>query len=251
MEGKPLGYFTSSLAATRAPPLAIHDAINAATSRQHNTLNRLIINRIPLALPPAATDPASYGQGIAAFAQTYFAFEQIWQELSDATGLQTSNYESHETQLRQWLATLRPPGLARTERLRNDLRNVSRCTGADFDIQNRTQERVLRRIRLQLHRKPHTLVAYAWVMYMALFSGGRIVRQSLSRAGPDFFNDGMGSTQKQRGPLGATGILFPLLRRWEGRYCYQGRIQSKSCRGRIPPERSREARHCSGCGGPF
>lgn len=35
--------------------------------------------------------------------------------------------------------------------------------------------------------KPHVLVAYAWVLYMALFSGGRYLRASLQNAGTDFW----------------------------------------------------------------
>ena len=35
---------------------------------------------------------------------------------------------------------------------------------------------------------PHVLIAYAWVMYMAIFSGGRWIRQQLLEAGPGFWD---------------------------------------------------------------
>lgn len=35
--------------------------------------------------------------------------------------------------------------------------------------------------------RPHVLLAYSWVMYMATFSGGRWIRQQLGDAGADFW----------------------------------------------------------------
>lgn len=62
-------------------------------------------------------------------------------------------------------------------------------TGVDLDKRSRALDRLLERIRRSLRSKPHTLVAYAWVMYMALFSGGRIIRRVLLRADSDFWLD--------------------------------------------------------------
>lgn len=68
---------TQAVTSIRAPSISISDAINSATQEQHAQLNRLILDRLPLALPPKALEPSLYAGGIAAFAQIYFAFEQV------------------------------------------------------------------------------------------------------------------------------------------------------------------------------
>lgn len=171
----------------RSPSINISDAINTATRQRHAVLNRLIIERLPLALPPRDSDPAKFGQGIAAFARIYFNFEQVWQEIAESAGSIDAPNVSPETRRLQWLATLRPPGLTRTERLGLDIRYIKDCTGTEIDKCSAAQERIFRRMRRSLRKRPHTLVAYAWVMYMALFSGGRWIRQLLIRAGPEFW----------------------------------------------------------------
>lgn len=42
-------------------------------------------------------------------------------------------------------------------------------------------------MRLLMRRKPHVFVAFAWVFYMATFSGGRWIRQQLLNAGEEFW----------------------------------------------------------------
>lgn len=42
-------------------------------------------------------------------------------------------------------------------------------------------------MRDELRAKPHVLLAYGWVMYMAIFSGGRWIRQQLANAGVEFW----------------------------------------------------------------
>jgi hypothetical protein len=96
---------------------------------------------------------------------------------------------SHEEQVRKWLANLRAEGLPRSSRLRNDLTHISEVTGEKLD------QRMVKRFRHttglskdEIMHSPHLLVAYAWVMYMAVFSGGRWIRQQLSNAGDDFWS---------------------------------------------------------------
>lgn len=43
-------------------------------------------------------------------------------------------------------------------------------------------------IRDILATKPHLIVAYTWVFYMAIFSGGRYIRAQLQNAGNEFWN---------------------------------------------------------------
>ncbi|KAH6636916.1 hypothetical protein F5144DRAFT_628897 [Chaetomium tenue] len=52
-----------------------------------------------------------------------------------------------------------------------------------------TQQAVfLARIRQSVRARPHVLLAYAWVFYMALFSGGRVLRGLLEGAGEGFWS---------------------------------------------------------------
>lgn len=200
-----------TVATLEAPAQTIHDEINRATRRQHTTLNRLIIDRIPLGLPPFATGLSSYGQGVTAFAQIYFAFEQTWDELVEANSLRDINDGSHEAGLLSWLATLRPAGLVRSRCLGMDLQHISRRSNTDLHLNSPAYQHIIQRTRQLLRRRPHTLVAYAWVMYMALFSGGRWIRQILSRAGPMFWDDAMSKSnydQRHNASPGTPGFSF-------------------------------------------
>jgi hypothetical protein len=52
---------------------------NAERNRKlHTELNRLVIARLALALPPHADSPAQYRYGLGAFARVYYAFEAVW-----------------------------------------------------------------------------------------------------------------------------------------------------------------------------
>ena len=56
---------------------------------------------------------------------------------------------------------------------------------------NLHQPAFLSRIKQSVRARPHVLLAYAWVFYMALFSGGRVLRGLLEGAGEEFW-DGFG-----------------------------------------------------------
>jgi len=42
-------------------------------------------------------------------------------------------------------------------------------------------------MRQAILEKPHLILSYTWVMYMALFNGGRWIRDQLRQAGPEFW----------------------------------------------------------------
>ena len=87
------------------------------------------------------------------------------------------------------------PELVRTESLKQDLADL-------LQLQHGTLEEMLyfpaslqvraftEHIRQEVTSKPHVLIAYAWVMYMALFNGGRWIRAQLRAAGSNFWNAG-------------------------------------------------------------
>ncbi|KAK3614450.1 hypothetical protein LTR56_027245 [Elasticomyces elasticus] len=160
---------------------SISTDINVATRKQHTELNRLIVERLPLALSSAPRtwrgdkSPALLALGIAAFAQIYFEFEATW------AAVERSEEKTADGTTAEWLTHLRPQDLERTQRLRSDVRRLTRTTGV-------CAEAVLSELvpDARLLESPHMLIAYAWVMYMAIFSGGRWIRQQLAEAGPDF-----------------------------------------------------------------
>lgn len=87
------------------------------------------------------------------------------------------------------LAYLRLPGLVRSERLRADIRILTKFSEHKIDesLQLVSQDgrlaAFIAHIKKSVDEKPHVLVAYAWVLYMALFSGGRYLRALLQGAG--------------------------------------------------------------------
>ncbi|TKA29158.1 hypothetical protein B0A50_03668 [Salinomyces thailandicus] len=168
---------------------SISAEINKATRKHHTELNRLIIDRLPLALPPHTPIPDLLGQGLATFAHIFFAFEDIWQDIEDGTH-RLSKYDpdqAHAYDVVSSLAFLRPMGLVRSERLRKDLEAISTRVGRDVLLKDAVGRHVEGRVREQVDRHPWLLVAYAWVMYMAIFSGGRWIRQQFANAGPEFW----------------------------------------------------------------
>ncbi|KAK4546326.1 hypothetical protein LTR36_002003 [Oleoguttula mirabilis] len=180
---------------------SISAEINTATRKQHTELNRLIIERLPLALPPIAQNPALLDQGLAAFAHIFFAFEGIWQSIED--GFHSLNKynpdKAHEYDVCSTLAFLRPSGLTRSERLRRDLEHIAKRTGKPTPPLGAYEKKLVQHIRDTINSRPHVLLAYAWVMYMAIFSGGRWIRQQFANAGPEFWTGepGVALAEKQ------------------------------------------------------
>jgi heme oxygenase len=95
------------------------------------------------------------------------------------------------------LAHLRLPGLLRSGRLRADIRVLTGTPEHRIDeqlaavSQNGRLAEFIAHTKQSVETNPHVLVAYAWVLYMALFSGGRYLRASLQGAGGlkgDFWN---------------------------------------------------------------
>ncbi|KAF2773032.1 heme oxygenase-like protein [Teratosphaeria nubilosa] len=177
---------------TRTPPppaiTNISTEINVATRKQHTELNRLIIDRLPLGLPPHASDPALLGRGLAAFARIFFAFESVWKDIEDGKHAlnRLDPSQAHKYDVVSFLSFLRPAGMSRSERLRLDLGHINQKTGIDFRP-TKYDEVLMTSIRARVNAEPHALIAHAWVMYMAIFSGGRWIRQQLSSPGPGFW----------------------------------------------------------------
>ena len=152
---------------------------------RHTQLNHLILSRLPLCLPPHATHPSPYALGLLHFAPIYSAFEAAWQLLSDFEPTSELNLET--AVVLSSLIHLHNPSLLRTDRLRQDLALLLQQPTELIDVRlrhpdSRQARDFVRHIKDIACYKPHALIAYTWVMYMALFNGGKWIREQLSVA---------------------------------------------------------------------
>ena len=200
-----------------APQASLAGEINTATRALHAQLNRLITSRVPFALPPLATDARPYTAGLVHFAHVFLTFESLWNDVvhdlvpahaaagsSPPTSpllsfLLVNPYAEPDlftsppsTHMVAFLHGLRPTGMPRSARLKQDLLQLSGLHPTDLDVMlaQYPGDKVAdfcAHIRRSVANKPHVLVAYAWCFYMAVFSGGRWIRAQLLRAGPDFW----------------------------------------------------------------
>lgn len=181
-------------------PLA--ESIAIATRSIHAKLNKLIITRLPLVLPPQASDPFVYASGLLHIAPIYATFESLWSEILHnprENGRNDVPGESKRTPdvsdgLREALGVLFIPGLRRADRLVADIQSVTgwseTATREQLAIISKTGHlaEVVSHIRRAIKNKPHVLLAYSYIMYMALFAGGRFVRATLESAGKEFWD---------------------------------------------------------------
>ncbi len=186
--------------------------INNATRPLHAHLNALIFSVLPLALPPHTSDCELYLRGIANILPIYEAFEKEFRclrgrlEEEEGTcrqgeGMQEAESSDNEEEYQksgreevvQALNKLYLSELKRTSRLRQDISSLSRflATSNTMPIPNKSAPPRLTAFTTRIHTTiplhPHLLLAYTWIFYMALFSGGRYIRAQLRQAGPGFW----------------------------------------------------------------
>lgn len=192
--------------------------VNSSTRSLHTQLNKLILVRLPLALPPHTTNSSKYVSGLLHIAPIYITFESLWQEILESPCLPTSlkqatvdtcepgeskrSPETHDantprkesspkvcSRTSSLLSHLLLPGLPRADRLRADIRILTGKSELKVEEQLKAISRngelanFIAHTKASVQKNPHVLVAYAWVLYMALFSGGRYLRASLRAAG--------------------------------------------------------------------
>ncbi|KAI6782387.1 uncharacterized protein J7T54_001244 [Emericellopsis cladophorae] len=196
------------------------ESIAAATRVAHARLNKLIISRLPVALPPQANDPSLYASGLLHIAPIYTTFESLWQNILDSPPAETttavaaaeSDLYIGENALPQrrneasgtpvsgrvhsMLESLRLPGLMRTERLKTDIKALTGWSDHIIEQQLRIVSdrgplaEFLNHIKRSVENRPHVLLAYAYIFFMALFAGGRYIRASLQSVGNEFWDQG-------------------------------------------------------------
>ncbi|RMZ90584.1 hypothetical protein DV736_g2188, partial [Chaetothyriales sp. CBS 134916] len=163
--------------------------LSRAIRASHMQLNRLITARLSLCLPPHATKPFLYVSGMTAFSHIYSAIETAMDEL-------LSNPNT-DTRMSQMLHTLHTTGLPRSDRLAQDLfaigqlHNQSTCPPqTQLQILNDHTAQYRADLQTLLLARPHLLLAWSWNMYLAIFNGGRFIRQALRDAGYEYWSSG-------------------------------------------------------------
>ncbi|KAK4658070.1 hypothetical protein QC762_203500 [Podospora pseudocomata] len=205
---------------TSTSPLPhLGNSINAATRTQHTKLNKSILLRLPLSVPPVAYNPTAYLTGLLHMAPIYIAFESAWDKILASHGAALDHPSSSllvlpENQtlppfpfgttadpigdkkcerVHAVLHHLKISGMARSGSLKRDIRAMS---GWDETEVEEMLEQVkntgrlgefVRHIHANIARQPEVVIAYAWVLYMALFSGGRFLGSCLEAAGEGFW----------------------------------------------------------------
>lgn len=196
-----------------AGPDSLAVRINTTTRQTHTELNRLITARIPLALPPYSDSPDLYLHGIHVFAQLFYVFEDAWQDLicvhlaTTRNPSDTNDVANHSHRVAAFLSQLVESRLWRTQRLEADiehLRTTRNVSLPDLDKDKAVVE-IRERIAASVAAKPHVLLAYSWVMYMAIFSGGRWIRSQLLEQNHDFW---MQETQQEKGTHAGFSLFY-------------------------------------------
>lgn len=206
------------------PERPLAESIAAATRAAHSKLNKLIISRLPLALPTHAADPSLYASGILHIAPIYITFEALWRNILDTPSDKTPEGSikdgcdpdalkldngaclqrgTNEPTVHRALACervhsmlefLHLPGLMRTERLKADLRAMTGWPDHILEEQLKTVSgggrlaEFLEHMKRSVENRPHVLLSYSYIFFMALFAGGRFIRASLESVGDDFWN---------------------------------------------------------------
>ncbi|KAM7201492.1 hypothetical protein V8F33_003316 [Rhypophila sp. PSN 637] len=217
--------------------------INIATRSAHTKLNKSLLLRLPLALPPKATTPSVYVSGLVHVAPIYIAFESKWrdivnwepttdeeevktasiEQLLDDVSLDNVNENSEgdhgrpqtSPHMHSILKHLHLPVLERSARLKADIGSITGWTEAEVDEQIRQAAergelgKFVSHIKRSINQHPHVLLAYAWVLYMALFAGGRFIRGSLENAGAEFWDTTCEPVLPSKTPCNKPGPVSP------------------------------------------
>ncbi|KAK4171565.1 hypothetical protein QBC36DRAFT_199072 [Triangularia setosa] len=193
------------------------DSINTATRPQHTKLNKSILLRLPLSVPPRACNPTAYLTGLLHIAPIYIAFESAWDKIlasheaaldssSPSTSLLVPENQSLPLlpfgtadplegkgakceRVHTILQYLKIEGLSRSGSLRTDMRAMSGWSEEELEAQLEAVQQTgrlgefVKHVHGNIGKQPEVVVAYAWVLYMALFSGGRFLASCLEAAG--------------------------------------------------------------------
>jgi heme oxygenase len=192
-------------ASSKTPKSLAGDMVSATRSI-HTKINKLITSRLRLAVPPQAPDAGLYVSGLLHILPIYMTIEKLWLDIIEtlpvenvldhsipnAEGGKDEKLEVSE-RVQVILKELYLPQLFRSDSLKADIKSV---TGWSDDVLNRQINAIkgtgqlsafISHIKQIIHAKPHTLVAYSYNLFMALFAGGRFIRAVLENVGDEFW----------------------------------------------------------------
>lgn len=190
-------------------------SINAAIASSHTKINRLILDRMPHAVPPQVDNPSAYITGLLHIGAVYIAFESLWQNIigvhteiaplpytypfADDSNTSSSglNHGLAPPQLtertRHILETAYWPNMLRAARVKADIRAMTGWPAHVVDEQLRSAGTTgalgafLVHIKDAVDDRPHVLLAYAYGLYLALLSGGSYIRTELMYLTAEFW----------------------------------------------------------------
>ncbi|EED22811.1 conserved hypothetical protein [Talaromyces stipitatus ATCC 10500] len=188
--------------------------IHAASRAIHHKLHHGVVGRLLLAIPPNTNSPHLYALGISRFARIYSVFETAWREYlstsshSSSAELSTNDQARYHALLSQaYISTL-----ARSQRLTSDLTNLKTEWGDNITTAQEGNDVAVRdtvtHVTQTCLKKPYVLLAYSWIMYMALFNGGRWIRDQLINAGPQFWFQQNENIDKADALIGPSFLSF-------------------------------------------
>ena len=147
-------------------------------------LNRQILSLFPLALPPHSLTHSPYAEGIAFILPIYTTFEACLRRAIGQPGSSGPATPLHEIYL---------PALERAHRLDFDLDLLGVSARGGEEKYPRHLQSILNHIESVTAEKPYLLLAYTWILYLAIFSGGRYLRAQLRRANAQAWDIGQDS----------------------------------------------------------
>lgn len=198
----------------RKPPLeedpeSLARQINTAIASSHTKINRLILDRMPKAVPPQADNPSIYITGLLHFGAVYIAFESLWQNIlgihSEIAPIPytypfTRDPGQHDEtpqiteRIRHILDVAYWSTMSRAARIKADIQVMTGWPPHVVDEQLRSVGttgrlgKFLTHIQASVNAKPHVLLAYAYSLYLALLSGGSYIRTELMYLKADFWH---------------------------------------------------------------
>lgn len=149
---------------------ALGNRINMNTRKEHDTVNKTVTLKFAIAL----RDGRIYRQGIQGFYHVFKNVEiLINQELSQQPRSKTG----------ELLAAFWDDKIARTEPLTRDLLYFYHNDPSKFEKPIRQEQIDFVNHIYEAHKdKPHVLLAYCHVMYLALFAGGKVMKSTVAKA---------------------------------------------------------------------
>ncbi|KAJ5219740.1 hypothetical protein N7468_008944 [Penicillium chermesinum] len=186
----------------------LYSRLRRVIKEPHAAIHRINLSRLPLCLPPNASQPTLYALGLSRYAELYFGVEAEWVACTGEPIEWIAYFDVHQVhaiddteRVRALLRLLYMPEIPRTKPLEADIAFLSAMNTVrleQFHAQN-PGSRIREQIRQRVRGHPHRLVAYIWIMYSALLYGGdRIL--GLLKAYPAFWDLSRAELESDRTP---------------------------------------------------